>query len=108
MTTFIDIGRQFSRHPAGRFPSDGKYNGESFRKKFLVTPLNVGENISIIFDNAIDYGSSFLEEAFGGLIRIEGFSRDQVLNLITLETSDDFLRYEVLEYINSAESTGRN
>jgi len=35
-TTIIDIGKDFSRYPAGRYETDGPFNGELFRAKFLV------------------------------------------------------------------------
>lgn len=73
----IQVAREFSRHPAGRFEKDGPYSGESFRRKFLVPHLRNGEAITVDLDGARGYGSSFLEEAFGGLIR-EGFTLAQV------------------------------
>lgn len=95
----INIGKEFSRHPAGRFPTDGKYNGETFRKKFLMPHLEKDLPIRIYFDDAIDYGSSFLEEAFGGLIRVEGLTKDFILNHIELVTEDTFLKHEIFENI---------
>ena len=74
MAKKIDIGPDFSDVPAGRFPSDGPYNGEQFRKEFLVPALRSGEEVIVILDNTEGYGSSFLEEAFGGLVRREGFN----------------------------------
>jgi hypothetical protein len=80
----IDIGRDFSETPAGRFPSDGEFNGEAFRKILLVPALKRGGVVRVILDNTEGYGSSFLEEAFGGLIRLEGFDKDDVLARLQL------------------------
>lgn len=98
----VNIGKDFSRYPAGRFPTDGKYNGETFRKKFIVDPLKNGNKLEIELDDAVDYGSSFLEEAFGGLIRAEGFDYEFLKNSITLIAKDEILKEEIWQYIEFA------
>ena len=66
----VNIGKQFSRFPAGRYAKKGPASGEEFREKVLVPLLDEGaQEIIVELDDAIGYGSSFLEEAFGGLIR---------------------------------------
>lgn len=107
MSNIINIGVDYSRYPAGRFPKDGKYNGETFRKKFLLSLLNRNdEKISIFFDDAVDYGSSFLEEAFGGLVRVEGMDREYIKRRISLHSEDPFLIHEINGYIESARPDG--
>jgi hypothetical protein len=49
-------------------------------------------------DGARGYGSSFLEEAFGGLIRV-GFSADNVLSRFELKSQDESLVEEIKGYI---------
>ena len=49
-------------------------------------------------DGTRGYGSSFLEEAFGGLVR-KGFSQDQILSSFELNSSDPSLIEEVHDYI---------
>ncbi len=98
----IDIGKQFSRLPAGRTPDDGQYNGQTFRERFLKTPLKEGKSVVISLDNAISYGSSFLEEAFGGLVRIHTMNLDSIRNLLKFETADPFLEDEIWSYVNGA------
>ena len=77
----IDIGKDFSRYPAGRYTSDGPFRGESFRSKFLVPALNNNHKIIVLLDDTAGYGSSFLEEAFGGLVRL-GYSAQQINSII--------------------------
>jgi len=80
----IDIATEFSDTPAGRFPDDGPFNGEFFRKKFLVPALKSGDLVEVSMDGTEGFGSSFLDEAFGGLVRDEGFTREYVEQHLTL------------------------
>jgi hypothetical protein len=64
---------EFSRNPSGRYPKDGPDNGESFRKQFLVPALKRSKVVIVNIDGAAGVPSSFLDEAFGGLVRTEGF-----------------------------------
>jgi len=101
-TKLIDIGRDFSRYPAGRYESDGPFCGEIFRQKFLVPAITKNEKIIIELDGTAGYGSSFLEEAFGGLVRL-GYSANQIKTVITLHSEDPSLLEEIEEYILDAE-----
>ena len=108
----IWVATEFSRHPGGRFKKDGPANGELFRKKFLVDPLRRGDTVVVHMDGARGYGSSFLEEAFGGLVRREGLSREVVLDLLRIDATNSSLRMEIKEYIEKArpenvEATGQ-
>ena len=100
--TILDIGKDFSRFPAGRYKTDGPFNGEIFRADFLVPILNNNQQIIIELDNTAGYGSSFLEETFGGLVRL-GYSSAQIKNAITLHSEDSSLIEEIEEYILDAE-----
>lgn len=102
MSVSVNIGKEFSRYPAGRFPADGKYNGQSFRRKFLVLPLTKGDTVDVYLDDAIDYGSSFLEEAFGGLVRVEKLDRKAVLHLLRLHSTDPYLIEEINTVVSDA------
>lgn len=99
----IDVGKDFSRYPAGRYETDGPFNGELFRKKFLVPLLNSKEPVTIELDGTAGYGSSFLEESFGGLVRL-GYSVADITSLIKLNSEDASLIEEIQEYINDAGS----
>ncbi len=102
MKPAINIAKDFSRYPAGRYESDGDYNGEKFRTTFLLEPLKQKTHVKIIFDGARGYGSSFLEEAFGGLIRLN-FSKNEILETFEFESNDDpTLPDEIEGYIDDA------
>lgn len=73
----IEIARDFSRHPGGRFAKLGPASGEEFRRLLAAALRRAGETggrVEVLLDGAAGYPISFLEEAFGGLVRIEGFS----------------------------------
>lgn len=98
----IDIGKDFSRYPAGRYQTDGPFNGELFRSRFLIPALNNNEQITVALDDTAGYGSSFLEEAFGGLVRL-GYSAKQIKSVISFHSEDPSLIEEIEEYIFDAE-----
>jgi hypothetical protein len=97
----INIGKEFSRFPAGRFIEDGPASGQKFRDEVLVPALVRGESLVIEMDDALGYGSSFLEEAFGGLVRA-GYSAVDVLRCIEIISFDSSLVDEVVSYIKEA------
>lgn len=71
----FSIAKDFSRFPGPRYKHQGPNSGETLRHK-LVKLLREREGKLIIdLDGTVGYGSSFLDEAFGGLIRSEGFDR---------------------------------
>lgn len=72
----LNIAKEFSKFPAGRFRSDGPNSAERFRDDLLI-PVIDGE-LCIQLDGVLGYGSSFLEEAFGGLAR-KGYPVDKLM-----------------------------
>ena len=98
MTT-IDVGKDFSRFPSGRYAANGTTSGEAFRNNVLVPALrNTQGKIQILLDNTVGYGSSFLEETFGGLVRL-GFDPATLLGRFDLVSNDGSLLEEIREYI---------
>lgn len=65
----IHLAQEFSPCPAGRFSSDGPYPGAAFRDIFLLPAIQSNEKVVVDFAGTEMAGSSFLEEAFGGLVR---------------------------------------
>jgi hypothetical protein len=68
----IDVAVEFSATPGGRYKSEGVFSGEEFREKFLEPHIKEGKNLAIDLDGPEGFTSSFLEEAFGGLVRVFG------------------------------------
>ncbi|MTH60672.1 STAS-like domain-containing protein [Paracoccus litorisediminis] len=106
----IDVAKDFSPFPIGRFtPRDGEYTGQSFRELHLVpamkSVLGTSERIYVDIEGLITLGSSFLEEAFGGLVRESGFKRSDVEKYIVIEFKDPSLKFysdEISKYIREA------
>ena len=102
----ISIADDFSAYPAGRYPNDGKYNGTTFRKDVLVPALKgSNDQVEVIFDGVAGFGSSFLEEAFGGLIRDEEMTKEFLDTHLILRTTEleleDFVKL-AQRYIDEA------
>lgn len=97
----ISLARDFTKFPAGRYKDDGPYSGELFREIYLAPALELDESITVDLDGARGYGSSFLEEAFGGLVRL-GFPAERVLSRISLVSKDSSLIKEIHAYIRES------
>jgi hypothetical protein len=97
----IRIANDYTRHPGGRYSRLGKFSGERFRDEFLIPSLNSEEQVQVYLDGTAGYGSSFLEEAFGGLIR-NGFdliSLERRLKIIAEDPEFETYVHEVWQYI---------
>lgn len=103
----ISIAKDFSRIPGARFPQEGDFSGQEFRTKILRPKLekaiSAHEKLKVILDGTAGLGTSFLEESFGGLIRIDGFSYNDLMNTIELVSDeDDEYIEEINEYLKAA------
>ncbi len=69
----IDIVKEFTDTPGARYKKQGSYSGEEFRDEILYPKfkeaLKSNKVLTVILDGGYGYGSSFLEEVFGGLVR---------------------------------------
>ncbi len=97
----INIANDFSRFPYGRLDKYSETSGETFRKNFLIPALKEHSAVIIELDGTEGYGSSFLDEAFANLIRVEGFDKEEVLTKISFVSKDDpSLIDEIMGYID--------
>ena len=90
-------------YPGGRFVADGPYSGEFFRDEVLDPALRAAikqrEKIRVVLDGAPGYGSSFLEEAFGGLLRVrKDLSLAEIERTLEIKASDP----ELLPFVRLA------
>lgn len=102
-TVLISMVADFSEEPLGRYPEDSPFCGQNFRDFHLVPALKKNGMVTVVLDGTEGYGSSFLEEAFGGLIRKAGFQKDDLKNRLKLVSDDDAsLVDEIWQYIDVA------
>ncbi len=98
----IELAKEFSRYPMGRYKKDGPKTGEHFREDVLIPALHSSDDIiEIWLDGVIGYGSSFLEETFGGLVR-RGFTLQYIKRRIRLISRDAGLLDEIRTYLSEA------
>lgn len=99
-TKTINIAGDFSPCPGGRYRDDGQYSGQRFREDYLVPSLHAFDRVVVDLDGTEGYGSSFLDEAFGGLVRHEEFSRVDLHERLSLVSNDPGYVEEIWEYID--------
>jgi hypothetical protein len=77
----MNIARDFTPTPGPGFIIEGKFSGEEFRetllKKKFEEAVRKATTLHIDLDGGYGYGPSFLEEAFGGLVREYGIATVQ-------------------------------
>lgn len=98
----VSVAKDFTPFPSGRYKRNGTTSGEAFRERFLEEPLRRGEDVEVDFEGTVGYGSSFLEEAFGGVVRSLKLEPKIVLERLHLKSTDPSLTAEVKEYIVEA------
>lgn len=103
----INIAIDFSRIPGARYPEEGDFSGQEFRQTILLPKLQEAikkkEMLTINLDGTAGLGTSFLEESFGGLIRVDKFDIESLKNTLEFisEEDPDYIT-EIWSYINEA------
>ena len=99
MTTLIVS--QFSKFPGGRFRRISEFSGQQFREELLEPAVKEGSKVIVNLDGVAGYGSSFLEEVFGGIVRaMRWITRDEVNQHLSICTSKESWLLEANEYID--------
>jgi hypothetical protein len=102
----ISVAKQFSRTPGGRFRFMGPDSGEEFRDAMLkALKTKPPQNLIVTLDGVEGYGSSFLEEAFGGLIRAGVLPAEEILRRVrVIARAPEFETYalEARQYMADA------
>ena len=102
----LNISKQFSKYPGPRFRKEGEKSGEEFREEILEKLfdqcLENNKILLINLDGGAGYGTSFLEEAFGGLAR-KYKNTDLILEKLRFITKEEpYLEDDIIEYIKHA------
>lgn len=109
----IKISDDFSYAPGPRYKFEGDNSGELFREKILLpavkNALENNEKLTIDLDDTGGYGTSFLEESFGGLIRVEKLDYEKLKNLFIFISEDEpFLIEDIKEYLENANEENKS
>lgn len=84
----VSVARDFNGRPGGRFPWEGDHSGEEFRETVLRQRYEeaLSKNLQLVvdLDGTSGYASSFLEEAFGGMIRKRYAEKHDLLSRLTV------------------------
>jgi len=101
------ISTQFSKTPGSRFRYEGKFSGQELREDHIAPLLKeaIEKNTKIVIDldGVAGYGTSFLEEAFGGLIRIDNLPLQKLSQLLSFISKEQpFLISTINSYLNEA------
>ena len=98
----INIDAAFSQFPAGRYRQDGPHSGQAFREDVLIPALREQQGVvHVSLDGTLGLGSSFLEEAFGGLVRA-GYSASELHNRLRITCRLKSYESRAWQYIDEA------
>ena len=101
----ISVAKDFSLHPGPRYIDEGKYSGELFRTTIIEPKfkeaLENGQTLVVNLDGTFGYGTSFLEETFGGLARIY-MNQDYLSHIEIISEEEPYLKDDINEYISDA------
>ncbi|WP_417707146.1 STAS-like domain-containing protein [Rheinheimera aquimaris] len=103
----INIATQFSKTPFGRYQTDSPYSAEKFRDEILLPIFQQHPNETIVIDFtgvSLGLGSSFLEEAFGGLVR-KGLNPKLIDKQLQVISKLPIYEQQIRKFIKSAETS---
>lgn len=103
----IKISRDYTSTPGPRYIKEGKWSGERLRDKVIFPAFEkaIENNIKVFvdLDGTSGYGTSFLEEVFGGLIRLNELKYEDIVNALELKSDEEpYLIEDIYEYLQDA------
>ena len=103
---FILRVRDFTLYPGPRLKEDGAFSGEEFRDEHLLPEYRKAVEkkvrLCVVLEGTKGYASSFLEEAFGGLVR-GGHEKEKVKRYLKILSPDrPWYEKEIYSYIDGA------
>jgi STAS-like domain of unknown function (DUF4325) len=106
MDMIVSIAKDFHPAPGGRYLEDGPNSAQRFRDDVLLPKLRdaIENNSTLIvrFDGMFAVSSSFLEEAFGGLLRLKVIPLEKIRSHLRLEAGSpayEWARIDAEKYI---------
>jgi len=97
----------YTDSPGCRYESEMPFSGERFRKELLrpaISDAILNHKVLVVnMDGAFGYSCAFLEEAFGGLIRVEGETFKKIRpHLEIISKEEPYLIEEIMKYMKEA------
>lgn len=104
----LNIATDFSVAPGSRYAHEGKFSGQDFRTQVLLPMLRkaIEQNciLEVSLDGTAGFGTSFLEESFGGLIRENKIDLQTIKKSLKLISQEEpALLDEINEYLQDAD-----
>lgn len=101
----VSIAKDFSVTPGPRYRDEGDFSGQQFREDILepifIKAREEGKKVQVDLDGTLGYGTSFLEEVFGGLARLHPVS--EVKGIISyISEEEPYLIGDIDGYIDEA------
>ena len=104
----IKVAEDLSRFPGGRYKKDGPNSGESLREMVAVS-LRSNKGVTLVdFRGTAGVPASFAEEAFGGLIREEDFSLEELNNRLAVDADLAETGAKIWQYMEEAAEVKAN
>ena len=102
----IIISKEFSETPGARHREEGAHSGEEFREEMLIPKymeaVKNNSKLVVDLDGCYGFATSFLEESFGGMVRV--LKQKGILNNIGIIcTEDETLESLIQDYVREAE-----
>ncbi len=98
----IEIAKEFSDKLGGRWKKLGPFSGEDFYEKHLKqkfeNAFKEGEKLHVYLDGTKGYGSSFLDQSFGELVRefgVNEVSKTLVFHTVFFEWTVKYIQEEI-------------
>lgn len=104
----INVAEDYCSTPLGRYKKHGEYSGQRFRDELLIPALQECDHLIVDFDGVAGLPSSFLEEAFGGLIRLGVITASSFFKRVEIHTTVPSLSLafdRISRYVNAARVT---
>lgn len=92
----------WSLYPCGRYRKHGDHSAEAFRDDHLIPALEKHECVEIDMNGPLAFGSSWLEECFGGLVRA-GYSAKELEARLTVVGGRVIDHIQVWSFIEEAD-----
>lgn len=104
----INVAKDYSKTPFGRYRDDSPFSAEKFREEILIPAFIANPNEKIVVDFSgvmVGLGSSFLEEVFGGLVRSNKVSVDDIRKNLVIKSKLPIYEGRVFTFIEKAASS---